>query len=196
LGYALETPTLAQRQSDPQLREQMAALYERFGWNYDQVMSILEEPGNIFAIVRKDGKIVSAGIAERATIDIQDEQSTHSLRIAELTEAATLAEHQRKGLYTAVAAQLLRAISALPEEERLHLVLGECNGLALGVLKAAKQLGRTFAAEVAEDLQLPIGGYLPQHVPIAGEQRETENNDLFPAFISAKDIRRLYGEGE
>lgn len=194
-GYTLETPDFQQRKHDTQLRDQIAALYSRFGWNYEEAMSILEKPENIFAIARRDGNIVSAALAERATINIQKTVlQKQNLRIAELTEAATLNEHQGKGLYTAIAAQLLGAIAQLPPEEKLHLVLGEGNGLALGVLKAIKRLGRTFASEVAQERHWPIGGYLPQHVPIEGVSRKTAYNDLFPAFISAADIQKLYGQ--
>ncbi len=194
-GYELQTPDIEQRTMDNNLRNQMAVLYERFGWDYDEVMEILENPDSIIAVVTKDGVVVGAGLAESATVSIPSANGVLEFRMAELTEAATFSEHQGKGLYTGVAAQLLRAIALLPSEKRLHLVFGECNGLSLGVLKATKRLGRTFASEVSAQLGLPVKGYLPQHVPIAGVDRRTEFNDLVPSYILADTIQDLYGSG-
>lgn len=60
-----------------------------------------------------------------------------------------------------------------------------------GVLKAVKSLGRTFSYEVVKKASLPFKGYLPQHVPIAGAPRNTQYNDLFPAFITKGKLMLL-----
>src|SRR5690606_36815857 len=117
--------------------DQMTALYERFGWNRDEVVELLQNPDNIISVAKHEGRIVSAGIAEIASIPIGNE----SLRIAEITEAATLEEFGGNGFYTGVSAKLLEELARRSKENSIYngpidLVFGECNGLSLGVLKA------------------------------------------------------------
>lgn len=193
-GYSISSPDIYQRMSDENFRTQMINLYSRFGWSAEDVVSILENPRSIFAVISKGNTIVSAGLAERAEITIGQSPNEKTLRLVELTEAATLEEYQGQGLYTGVAAELLRIIADLPEDERVHIALGECNGLAVGVLKAAKRLGRTLSHEVISYNNLPIDGFLPQHVAIDGPARNTSMNDLVPAYILANNIKMLYGD--
>ena len=69
-------------------------------------------------------------------------------------------------------------------KSQIDLIFGECNGNELGVLNTAKSLGRTFSYEMVTREPLPFKGFLPQHVPIAGQPRNTPYNDLFPAHIT------------
>jgi len=193
-GYVIESPNIAQRTYDVDFRAQMIQLYSRFNWSPEAVLAILENSESIFVSIRHGNTIVSAGLVEKAEINVGSQNGQKTLRIAELTEAATLNEYQSNGLYTAVAAELLRLVALLPEQEKIHLVLGESNGLAVGVLKAAKRLGRTLATEVVDQYSLPIAGMLPQHVAIDGPERRTKMNDLVPAFITASEIQRLYSK--
>ena len=63
-----------------------------------------------------------------------------------------------------------------------------------GVLKVVKFQGRTFAAEVGGQYGFPNSGMLPQQVPISGAERNTEYNDLLPAFLTRLQLYALYGD--
>ncbi len=168
--------------------DQVSALYERFEWTRDEVVEILTKPTNLVAVASKDGEIVSAGIAEMVSVPIGGD----TLRIVEITEAATREDHARKGLYTAVSTRLL--LDLAQRSQRLEvlggsidLVYGECNGNAPGVLKTARLQGRRFAFEYGPD------GVLFQHVPIKGVEKITRYNDLFPTAINTAELHRRYG---
>jgi len=189
-GFKLEVLD-SNSKADQLIQNQMIALYKRFGWTSADVIQILSNEGGIIAVAKDGDKIVSAGIAETVLITFKTGQV---LRIAEITEAATDEHYQGKGLYSAVAARLMKELDELSDNDNLlggkiDLAFGECNGNEPGVLKAVKSLGRTFAYEVSKKLNLPFKGYLPQHVPIAGATRATPYNDLFPAFISRNGIK-------
>ena len=184
IGYDL---MILEGNPDDNLVNQVSELYQRFGWAKDQVAEILANPSNIIAVAQKDGEIVSAGIAEMAEVPIGD----NTLRIVEITEAATKEEHARRGLYTAVSTTLLkelagRSVNAEVFGGKVDLVYGECNGLAPGVLKTAKVQGRTFAIENG------FNGYLSQHVPIEGEPKITKFNDLLPAGMTGQKLEEVY----
>lgn len=175
--------------------DQVALLYRRFGWAREEVSTILNNPNNFIGIAVKDDMIVSAGIAEMARIPI----GYNGLRIAEVTEAATLDEHARNGLYTAVSSGLLEELSRRSKEGQIlggeiDLVYGECNGNALGVLKTAHVQGRRFARNEGGNFGLPDSGVLFQHVPIAGLPKGTEYNDLFPAFMVRSELYGRYAQ--
>ncbi|MDO8563413.1 MAG: hypothetical protein Q7R87_00200 [Nanoarchaeota archaeon] len=169
---------------------QVATLYNRFGWNRNDVIALLSNPSNIIAVANINQQIVSAGIAELGKVQV----GSHTLRIAEITEAATLEEHGKNGLYTAVSSHLLKELVRISKingifNGEIDYAFGECNANAPGVLKTAKIQGRNFATEFMLDLGFPERGILYQHVPIGGSPRKTKYNDLFPAFINR---RRLY----
>lgn len=175
--------------------EQVALLYGRFGWTRNEVSTILHNTNNIIGIAVKDGSIVSAGIAEMARIPI----GGNNLRIVEITEAATLDEHAKNGLYTAVSSGLLEELSKRSRsggvlDGEADLIYGECNGNALGVLKTAHIQGRRFAKDAGSELGFSDSGVLPQHVPIAGLPIDTPYNDLFPAFMTREDLYRIYSK--
>lgn len=194
-GYALTLLDLAERTVSEKLQDQMVSLYARFGWTREDVLGILSQENNIIAVAFDDrGRIVSAGIAETSMVKFLDNTE---LRIVEITEAATEEDHKGRGLYSAVAAELMHEIYVKSEDEdifggNVDLVFGECNGNEPGVLKAVKSLGRTFAIEVSRGLSIPFKGYLPQHVPIAGAPKTTKYNDLFPAFMVRNSIPVLF----
>lgn len=175
---------------------QIYALYRRFGWERGEVEAILVNPNNIIGVAIYNQEIVSAGIAEMAQIPVGE----NTLRIVELTEAATRSDHARNGLYTAVSTALLLNLAARSQakeilEGEVDIIFGECNGNAFGVLKTAKIQGRTFALEVGKRFGYPESGMLPQHVPISGGQRITPYNDLFPAFLVRESLYNFYGGG-
>lgn len=192
-GFELSILQLSDRMISHDIQNQMAQLYKRFGWEKQDVIDILSKPLNIIAVARFGDEIVSAGIAEVSSVNFGD---CTSLRMAEITEAATAENYQKKGLYSSVASKLMLELADLSLTNRIDggqidLVFGECNGNEQGVLKAVKSLGRTFSYEVVKKANLPFKGYLPQHVPIAGAARNTQYNDLFPAFITKVKLMSL-----
>lgn len=188
-GYEVE---ILQEKGQSEI-DQLAVLYERFGWSRKDVIELLQNPSNIFSVARLGTDIVSAGIAEIAQIPIEGD----TLRMAEITEAATLAGHDGQGLYTAVSASLLIRLEELSSNKQLggpiDLVFGECNGLSRGVLKVAKIQGRTLATEVGNHYGFPNSGILKQQVPISGAERNTPYNDLVPAFLTTSRLINHYG---
>ena len=192
-GY--EIRVLAKEDITEESIDQVAQLYERFGWTREEVSMILNNPNNIIGVAIKDSAIVSAGIAEMARIPI----GSDSLRIAEVTEAATHEDHAKNGLYTAVSSGLLEELFQRSQQGEilggeLDLAYGECNGNALGVLKTAHIQGREFAFHAGFSLGFSNSGVLRQHVPIAGLPIETEYNDLFPAFITRAKLNEIYSQ--
>lgn len=192
-GFELSILQLSDRMVNDNIQFQMSELYKRFGWEKQDVRDILSKPLNIIAVAKFGDEIVSAGIAEVSSVNLGD---CTSLRMAEITEAATSEKFQKKGLYSSVAARLMVELSDISirngiDGGKIDLVFGECNGNEQGVLKAVKSLGRTFSYEVVKKANLPFKGYLPQHVPIAGAPRKTQYNDLFPAFITNQKLMSL-----
>ncbi|MDO8621492.1 MAG: hypothetical protein Q7R31_04420 [Candidatus Levybacteria bacterium] len=195
-GYKISICKLPENSS---LREaildQVTELYARFGWGRVEVSKILFKSSNIIGIATKDERIVSAGIAETAVIPI----GSNTLRMVEITEAATRDGHDRRGVYTAVSTQLLLEIAQRSKARNIFdgevdVVFGECNGNAKGVLHTARIQGRTFATEVGAQFGLSNSGILPQHVPISGAPRTTRYNDLFPAYIARNKLYEMYGK--
>lgn len=170
---------------------QVYGLYERFGWGEQEVTGMLGNEDNIIAVAIKGNEIVSAGMGELARIPVGDK----SLRIMEVTEAATHWNYQGQGLYTGVSTALLLEAKNRSRHRQifggeLDLVFGECNGLALGVLLVAAHQGRLFAPVVGEALGFPNTGILKQQVPISGAERNTPYNDLVVTGLTRK---ALYG---
>ncbi|MCG8455108.1 MAG: hypothetical protein MI919_02425 [Holophagales bacterium] len=211
-GYGLRLLDRAERLGDPQLRRAMAVLYERFGWNAEDTRQILANPDSLIAVAtvpalgsapapRTAGvgqaRVVSAGIAELGRVRFGDGAE---LCFAELTEAATLAEHQGHGLYSGIISLLMAELAARSRRGEvlggtLDLCFGECSGLDFGVLIAARHMGRRSSLRALEKRGLPFRGFLPQHVPIGGARRSTPYNDLFPTYVSRERIYR-FAEGE
>ena len=128
------------------------------------------------------------------TVDSTRAGNDLTLKIIELTEAATVTEHQGQGLYSAVATKGLVELAkgSVPFiKDGVDLVYGECNGHNQGVLKAARYQGRTFAAEAAQKMKLPFNGLLLQHVPIFGSSKISEYNNLLPAFLSRATLNEF-----
>lgn len=193
-GYELEMPDYEMRVKDGDFIDQLADLYSRFEWGKSDVEDILGNKNNLIMVARSGEEIVSAGIAEMSLIEFTEQDL--SLRIVELTEAATRQEHANKGLYSGVSAALLRRLGDLSREDdvlggKADIVFGECNGSSLGVLIAAKSQGRTFSLELAMEKNYPFSGILVQHVPIQGSERRTPYNDLFPAYLSRENLLSL-----
>jgi len=185
-GYSLKTVTPEMWENKDHFL-QLVKLYQRFGWDSADVLQLIENPNNTITVAIYNNEIVSAGIAEMIKIDLtrpNESIGSATLRLVELTEAATQSSHQGKGLYSAVATNSMIELAKKSELGDIHggavdLIYGECNALNLGVLKAAKSQWRTFSPRGDLDFR----GLLLQHVPILGAERSTNYNDLIPAFM-------------
>lgn len=193
-GYSLEILSLPISANERNsVIDQMSNLYSRFGWNRGEVETIMDNPANIIGVAKYKDQIVSAGIAESATVPIGKKK----LRIVEITEAATLEEHARNGLYTSVSTSLLKEIAHRSRHQRIDggevdLVFGECNGNAPGVLRTAAIQGRKFALNTTKEFGFDNRGFLCQHVNIKGSPKTTEYNDLFPAYLTKENLYGLF----
>jgi len=168
-------------------------LYGPFNWTREEIVEMLNATNRLIAVGEMNGNIVSAGVAERASASIQfGKDNVHQLDLVELTDAATLVTHEENhegnGLYSAVSTLLLQEIAALYENSPYaFIVFGESNASAIGVLKAARHQGRTFAH-----------GMLPKHVPILdrGENAKKEldkYNNFYPTYLSLDKLLSKYG---
>lgn len=196
-GYDVEVLNYNERIGDQNILKQVSLLYERFGWVKEDVVNLLKNRNNLIAVARYEDNIVGAGIAEMSLIRIGRNYSAHSLRIVELTEAATADEHEGKGLYSAVSSRLLKELYGLSQKKKIlgggvDLIFGECNGTNVGILAIAKAQGRIFAYEDSLIRDLPFKGVLAQHVPISGDiNKKTYYNDLLPASMNPKTLERF-----
>ena len=191
-GYDIALLSGEERQNDFVV-DQVAALYERFGWERADVRNMLNNPSNILAVAHHGGEIVSSGIGEMAVIPLLDTQ----FRISELTEAATDTAHENNGCYSAISATLLSELARRSREHgifggEIDLVFGESNGLSQGVLRVAANQVRTFATDVSGSYGLDGAGILRQQVPISGPSRRTEYNDLIVTSLTRSDLYRQY----
>ena len=112
-GFSVEV--LDKSQNPTQNITQLAALYQRFGWNSDEVAKMYSSPQNIIAVARDKGAIISAGLAEIAQIQF----GVEPLTLVEITEAATLEGYGNLGLYTAVSTSLLIALADISHRRTL-----------------------------------------------------------------------------
>jgi len=168
---------------DNRIIDQYAQLYSAFGWNREQVVTILQNPASILLGTFVNDQLVSAGMAERAEFSIERNGVLHPFVMYEITEAATQVEYRGMGLYTKVARELMKLL-ALTD---IDLLYGESNLLSEAVLRAAHALERTSSIETLEK----YGFYpraLEQHVRISGGPHdmrpETEKNDLLPTSMT------------
>lgn len=172
----------------------LLVLYRKFGWDIGQVVDLAHSEKNLLVVAKYHEKIVSAGIAEMSSIRL--DRDNIDLRMVELTDAATLDDHQGRGLYTAVSTVCLGEIGKLSSLSdvlggEVDIIYGECNAASIGVLGVARTQGRIFASDVAERDGLPFSGVLRQHVCIFDGVTVGEYNDLFPAFLDKNLLERF-----
>lgn len=190
-GYQIEVLNFDDdRISRDLIIDDLFALYQRFDRSRDDVIEMVQNKANIIGVARLADRIIAAGIAELATVPI----GSDSLRIAEITEAATLVQHGNNGIYSAISTMLLCELATRSRNEeifggQIDLVFGECNGLSAGVLTVSRSQGRIFSADIGAVYNLPESGILHQQVPIEGYPRRTVYNDLVPTFLTRS---RLY----
>jgi ribosomal protein S18 acetylase RimI-like enzyme len=144
---------------DPQIQQMYYQLYSTFGWNEKEVVALINNPNNLLVAARdlNNGRIVSSGLVEFA--DINFNEMPTPLRLAEITEAATLKEYRGRGLYQKVSDEILRILAG--QTNPPDLVFGESNLDAEAVLKVAARQGRIPAFKTALDFNLPHAWILP-----------------------------------
>ncbi len=187
-GYDIRV--LISSEIDDRIINQIHQLIERFGYDLETTRRMLKDPNFTVGVAFKDGKVVSVSLAEKSVQVIDGKPFV----LVELTEASTDKEHLGKGLYTAVSTGMLKHLANKSRNsDPIHLVFGECNGAAQGVLNAARSQGRRFAYENVNTFGFSLG-FLPKHVPIldpneSNISEEMNNyNNLFPAYLTRKKL--------
>lgn len=184
--------------ANPEILAMYFKLYSLFGWSEEQVIIMLSSTNNlIFAATDPHGLIVSSALAESGTMIFSREDQPISLSLVEITEAATLMDHRGNGLYQHVSDAILYylAQTELPP----HLVFGELNLDAPGVLKVAARQGRIPALTTAQQFKIPHAWCLEQHVEISqgdNSQRRPDYpyNNLMVAYLPQKLLLKKYGK--
>lgn len=198
-GYQFEIVEPNDNPPGKTLTHDIFRLISRFNYDLNDTIRILTNPNFTLGVTRKDGKIVSVGLAETNQFEVEG----NLLTLVELTEASTDLNHLRKGLYAGVATALLYHLADKSERRdfnghEIDLIYGESNGSAPGVLNTARYQGRTFSTEICRDFNYQGKGILPLHVPIldpdekSAEKEIKRNNNLFPTFISRDKLHELY----
>jgi len=177
---------------DPLVQQMYYKLYSNFGWSEKEVIALLSNPNNTIVAARdkNDKRIVSSGLVECANIHFSS--LSNSLKIAEITEAATLEEFRGRGLYQKVSDEILKLLAN--QESPPDLVFGESNLDSVGVLKVAARQGRTPALKTAQDFNLPHAWMLPQHVVIFQRNRPSNYpyNNLMVTFLTKDKLLELW----
>jgi hypothetical protein len=177
---------------DPQIQQMYYQLYSTFGWNEKEVVALINNPNNLLVAVKdgKNGRIVSSGLVEFADINFNGLPTP--LKLAEITEAATLKEYRGRGLYQKVSDEILRILANQPNPP--DLVFGESNLDAEAVLKIAAKQGRIPAFKTASDFNLPHASMLPQHVAIFQENRPSNYpyNNLMVTYLTQEKLKQLW----
>jgi flagella basal body P-ring formation protein FlgA len=177
---------------DPQIQQMYYQLYSNFGWNEEEVVALINNPNNLLVAARdlNNGKIVSSGLVEFADINFNGLPTP--LKLAEITEAATLKEYRGRGLYQKVSDEILRILAG--QTNPPDLVFGESNLDAEAVLKVAARQGRIPAFKTALDFNLPHAWMLLQHVRIFQEDRPPNYpyNNLMVTYLTQEILKKLW----
>lgn len=173
---------------------QMAKLCERFGGSYAKTENILTDPSNVVCVASKDSVVVAMAMVDTTDVRLGD---TDIFKMAEIRVTATLSGYEQKGIYNGTAALLFRELAKRTREDQtrgqgLDLLFGECNGLSLGILIAARTKGMNFAADIGENWGFPNSGILKQEVPIEWGSRRTKYNDLLPDYLTGSSLIKLH----
>jgi len=176
---------------DPEIQQMYYRLYSNFGWNEEEVVALINNPNNLLVAAKdvRNGRIVSSGLVEFADINFY---GLPPLKLAEITEAATLKEYRGKGLYQRVSDEILTTLANQPNPP--HLTFGESNLDAPGVLKVAARQGRIPAFKSALSFNLPHAWMLPQHVVIFQEYRPSNYpyNNLMVTYFTQERLKELW----
>jgi len=176
---------------DHEIQQMYYRLYSNFGWNEEEVVALINNPNNLLVAAKdvRNGIIISSGLVEFADINFY---GLPPLKLAEITEAATLKEYRGKGLYQRVSDEILTILANQPNPP--HLTFGESNLDTPGVLKVAARQGRTPAFKTAQEYNFPHAWMLPQHVVIFQEYRPPNYpyNNLMVTYLTQKRLKKLW----
>lgn len=198
---------------NPAIITSYANLYAPFGYDEASIREMNNNPDNTiigaFAtrnlyIPSRDngvvhisgGQVMSSAVLEAADVPVSINGETHSLRIVEITDAATFPELRGAAhLYTQVADSCMRHLAT---EGTPHLVYGEGNLKSPAVLRVIRHQGRRTAFETSLAYGLPNAWCLKQSVYIKGKPDEERPlgktyNNLMPAWLTQTDLLQRYG---
>ncbi len=179
-GYQLEV--LHKGRISEQDLEDLAGVWQRFGYSAQAVETLLFSESNSVEVARYEGRIVSTARLEE-TIFVQ---AGKRFVCAEHTDAATLHEHEGKGLYAALLArvQKRRATAAnIPD-----IMYGLCNADQPAVARLGHRLGRRFALRDGEHLGFSGSGILPADSKIALQDGKAEFRDLIFSYHTPESL--------
>lgn len=125
-----------------EIENQFLEMYAMFGYDLADVRQILWSDSNTIAYAEDGGVVVSTAMAERANIKIT---GFGTLRVCEITEAATRPEYRRQGLYRNVSKFLVNHLLDDHASSPVHAIYGESNLAMPGVLIAGHENGRRFS---------------------------------------------------
>lgn len=155
------------------IRELFKTAYKRKGkivmWyepTKENIRKVLEN--SVVSVARNGEKIVSLSAAEKATLPT----SIGNLEFYELSDAATLEGHERRGLLQACTHTSLNYIFS----NHPDLVYSETRACKIGATKSLLRLGFRYA------------GFLPKHVKIGGSR------DINGISNDLEDLNVLYKE--
>ncbi|MDB5166422.1 MAG: hypothetical protein JWM37_494 [Candidatus Saccharibacteria bacterium] len=157
-------------------------MYRIFGYDEQDVKTLLESDANTVVYLEHEDRIVSTAMAEQATVPII---GFGDLRLTEITEASTLPAYRQRGLYKAVSGVLTQRLVERQASDPVHAVYGESNLAMPGVLIAAHENGRRFSHFDRQRFGIthPAFGILPQNFRVEDGQEDRPYNDFAVSYV-------------
>ncbi len=134
--FTPKTPTATKAKK----AELFTDLYGAFGYDEEEVSTLLLNPTNVIAFAEDKRGVVSTALAERAEVSVA---GYGDITITEITEAVTRSDRRGLGIYRSISGYLVDQL--LSSGDQLDVIYGECNLVMRGVVQAAHQNGRLFS---------------------------------------------------
>lgn len=177
-GYRIE-------QIDEPTEQQIGALQELYQQRYtaypidftEENIRDLFTGDNVVATAYQEDDLIGAYVAEVADIPLETEDPASSIRMAELTEAATARDHEGQGIGTALGQSLLSELAT----REIDMVYGEARADLVGVNISAARMGRQY------------DGTLPNHCHIGGDTDDLDL-DYLAETLTSEDYETMVAE--
>lgn len=165
-----------------EIENQFLEMYAMFGYDLEDVQQILWNNTNTIAYAEDDGIVVSTAMAERASIEIA---GFDTIRVCEITEAATRPEYRQQGLYRNVSRFLVNHLLDDHASSPMHAIYGESNLAMPGVLIAGHENGRRFSYFDRQRLGVtrPGFGILQQNFKVNDGHETRQYNDFAVSYV-------------
>lgn len=178
-SHGLE-PRIINRRTDEGQKTELAIrfneLYGAFGYEEDEVVTLLMNPANTIAYVEDETGILSTVMAERASVCID---GYGRIEAVEVTEAITRTSERGRGLYRAISGYLVDCIVECDGHD-LDVLYGESNLAMKSVIIAAHHNGRRFSYFDKEifGVNHPAFGILQQNFRVEDGAETRPYNDF------------------